>query len=594
MSSSSSRGSVDDIEISNITIKAPTNIASINLSIESTAFEHKFDFAQDKLKEITLPLSLLPSLPVRSTPLIVGVRLDKFKFFNQHKKIEIKRDDLLSSANRQEYRTTVNGIEAIIEFILPQISSREAPIANTSRSVTDEIFEICPRFRVLVIGRTGAGKSSLINNTFGVTDAHISHGEVGECDINNELFSVDENKRFVLHDSKGFEPGDANNFETVIAFLNNRKRNPNIKDRVHAVWLCFSIPVAGDRLFETGSENFLQKLSEGELGEMPIIAIFTKYDKLVDHINFYYDNPSEERINAGLNELCIKPFAEQIRGKTKIPNIAVSTAEEYKWTLHKLTQLTTKLVGEYLSEDVALLSAVAQQVSPTVKLDAVIAVGKKRYWGGLAATIKLPGSQLQTVLQHIHQDIVRIWNLQDPLELLDSSEFKTKVVSIVNDDRNALSLKNMAQSISMLGALAGIVSALSGPAAPIVIPIAAVFVIGHWTVLLVRQAGIVLQQLMIYIVTLTIVMQNVFAVTTSTNKVVTRRLIDLAIQCFLKSSQKEIISSIKEFMQRPVNFSRDAILQKITELLKSESNQISPNDLAEIKNQLRNFEPDDR
>jgi hypothetical protein len=55
-----------------------------------------------------------------------------------------------------------------------------------------------------------------------------------------------------------------------------------------------------------------------------------------------------------------------------IPPIYVA-AEEYKPTLHELTQLTTQLVGEYLTEDVALLSAVAQQVSPALKLDAVIA-----------------------------------------------------------------------------------------------------------------------------------------------------------------------------------------------------------------------------
>lgn len=48
-------------------------------------------------------------------------------------------------------------------------------------------------------------------------------------------------------------------------------------------------------------------------------------------------------------------------------------ADEYKWTLQKLTQLTTQLAGEYLTDDVAVLSAVAQQVSPTVKLEAVIA-----------------------------------------------------------------------------------------------------------------------------------------------------------------------------------------------------------------------------
>jgi len=331
---------------------------------------------------------------------------------------------------------------------------------------------------------------------------------------------------------------------------------------------------------------------------MPIIAIFTKYDRLVAHFKFkYYDNPEgiDQRIKARLDELCVKPFADQIHGKTNIPNIAVSTEKEYKWTLHDLTELTTKLVGEYLTEDVALLSAVAQQVSPTVKLNAVIAIGRKRYWGVLAATIKLPGSQLQTVLQHIHQDIVRIWNLQDPLELLDSSKFKAEVVAIVNADEDVLSLRNMAPSLSMVGALASIVSALSGPAAPIVLPIAAVVVIVHWTFLLVKQTGIVLQQLMIYIVALTIIMQNVFAVTTSSpNNVVTRRLIDLALQTFLKSSQREIIPSIKEFMQSPGNYGRAAILDKITELIKSESNRISPDDLAEIKRQLRNFEADDR
>ena len=36
------------------------------------------------------------------------------------------------------------------------------------------------------------------------------------------FFSPDDNKRFVLHDSKGFEPGDTDNFDTVMEFLNDR------------------------------------------------------------------------------------------------------------------------------------------------------------------------------------------------------------------------------------------------------------------------------------------------------------------------------------------------------------------------------------
>jgi hypothetical protein len=65
-----------------------------------------------------------------------------------------------------------------------------------------------------------------------------------------------------------------------------------------------------------------------ELLLVPIIAIFTQYDRLVEQIR-YYDNPegSDElkKIKARLDELCVKPFAEQFHGKTNIQNKAVSS-----------------------------------------------------------------------------------------------------------------------------------------------------------------------------------------------------------------------------------------------------------------------------
>ena len=62
---------------------------------------------------------------------------------------------------------------------------------------------------------------------------------------------------------------------------------------------------------------------------MPIIAIFTKYDKLVDHF-FFLDSSvtgldeAKARAKARLNELCVKPFKEQIV-KKNIPEIPVSS-----------------------------------------------------------------------------------------------------------------------------------------------------------------------------------------------------------------------------------------------------------------------------
>ncbi|KAF8797604.1 hypothetical protein BYT27DRAFT_7228955 [Phlegmacium glaucopus] len=454
--------------------------------------------------------------------------------------------------------------------------SEETSVANFTddlRPTTDGIFEICPRFRVLVIGRTGAGKTSLIKNTFGIQEAHISHGAVGECDINQELFSDVENKRFVLHDSKGFEPGDEDNFATVVKFLNERKEKPDIKDQVHAVWLCFMIPVAGDRLFETGAEEFLRSLSAGRLGKMPIIAIFTKYDKLVDDVMFNsgtfaeHDENVEAAARARLAELCIKPFKDHIREKTHIPGIPVSS--------------------EYLSEDVAVLSAVAQQVNPTVKLDAVIANGS--YWKIFATAVNFPGNQPEIVLQNIHQDIISIFNLQDPEKLLDSKIFKGMVARIVTQE-DVLSLKQMATSMSMLGALAALVTALSGPVAPIVLPIAATLVVGHWTVLLIKQANIVLKGLMTYIVALTLVMQIIFAITTSTKNIVSRRLIKAAVKTFLDSSQLERIKyAITQHSQRSMVVpGRDSVLQSITELI--ESNRMSSDDMAKIKAMMRDFD----
>ena len=59
---------------------------------------------------------------------------------------------------------------------------------------------------------------------------------MGEADIENEFTST-ENQFFVLHDSKGFEAGDTENFEVVSKFVRQRRnKSLPLKDRLHAVW----------------------------------------------------------------------------------------------------------------------------------------------------------------------------------------------------------------------------------------------------------------------------------------------------------------------------------------------------------------------
>jgi predicted GTPase len=63
----------------------------------------------------------------------------------------------------------------------------------------------------------------------------VSHVHAGVSDIDTEI-SSDTNQQFVLHDSKGLEPGETENFNTVLKFMEKRSKMPQIKDKLHAIW----------------------------------------------------------------------------------------------------------------------------------------------------------------------------------------------------------------------------------------------------------------------------------------------------------------------------------------------------------------------
>ena len=66
----------------------------------------------------------------------------------------------------------------------------------------------------------------------------VSHFTAGISNINTAIIA-NENGRFVLHDSQGFEHGEGNNLQKVIDFLKARKEMPNVRDQVHAVWYVY-------------------------------------------------------------------------------------------------------------------------------------------------------------------------------------------------------------------------------------------------------------------------------------------------------------------------------------------------------------------
>ena len=70
--------------------------------------------------------------------------------------------------------------------------------------------------------------------TYTSTQRH-EHDKREYMNIETQLFSK-SNDRFVLHNSRGFEPGENNDLSDVKAFIAHRKDHEDVKEQLHAVW----------------------------------------------------------------------------------------------------------------------------------------------------------------------------------------------------------------------------------------------------------------------------------------------------------------------------------------------------------------------
>ncbi|KAI6124159.1 hypothetical protein EDD16DRAFT_1475460, partial [Pisolithus croceorrhizus] len=219
---------------------------------------------------------------------------------------------------------------------------------------------------------SGVGKSTLINRIFGVETANVATDRPGKADIDKEYTSP-QNDRLILHDSKGFEPADGGNYDTVKSFIQKRKRENDIKDQLHAVWLCFQIPIPtyGERLLEDGAETFFKM----------------RKDVLGNSKQLYLSKLKYEQSLEGL----IRLTQEMVSNSFTSPGNQVSP--------------------------VPLAAAGAQRMLPTLKVDLSIDVGKQRYWRALGTSANFRGYTIQDCLGVIHTDIVTVWNFYDPCEV---------------------------------------------------------------------------------------------------------------------------------------------------------------------------------
>ncbi|OJA14815.1 hypothetical protein AZE42_04191 [Rhizopogon vesiculosus] len=328
----------------------------------------------------------------------------RFPWQNQRKDIDFDTEEVFRACDtreKHEYHKLHKGIAIVLSLNGNTSTEQAEPSASSSeeslelRPTTDKIFEMCPQFRILVIGKTGVGKSSLINKAFGVNTL-ASSKERGEADINTEFIS-EQNDKFVLHDSKGFEPGEEDNLGIAQQFIQQRRQMKALKDQLHAVWLCFEMSRAGGRLLETGTEEFLKSKRDGKLGDsafiddylagqiqthpwlkVPVVVVLTKYDKVIDHAGRTLDYSTLKGMSDDAVKKLIKQRAEAERdvfiervqkdAGSNIPYATVSTKDDHKQTIAHLIEVTEERVRQHVASVASVMAGVAQRVDPKLNI----------------------------------------------------------------------------------------------------------------------------------------------------------------------------------------------------------------------------------
>ncbi|KAJ6533310.1 hypothetical protein DFH09DRAFT_1043836 [Mycena vulgaris] len=153
-----------------------------------------------------------------------------------------------------------------------------------------ELRSRCEHFRILVIGRANAGKTTLLKKVCNSIvdpetrsasgekiDTSTLHGSEkrGKHDINNEMI-FNSNRQFIFHDSCGFESGSDLEVNTIADFIVKRAATHTLSEQLHAIWYC--LPTDTTRPLLAADEKFF---STRITGRVPVIAIFTKLDGLI-------------------------------------------------------------------------------------------------------------------------------------------------------------------------------------------------------------------------------------------------------------------------------------------------------------------------
>ncbi|KAI5985508.1 hypothetical protein EDD15DRAFT_2302252 [Pisolithus albus] len=223
------------------------------------------------------------------------------------------------------------------------------------------------RFRILVMGRGNAGKTTVLHRVCNSTDEpEIFDGNGNKIDnavVQGNLprgyhFIEDElvfrsNPGFVFHDSVGFEAGSTESFDKMRRFVDDCAGARTPEKHVHAIWYC--IPMTDcHRPVTVDEEKFF---NECDIRHVPVVVLLTKVDALqIDAMQELEDEGLgeegvEERVMERVSQLLdkhqvhIKQRLEQCKFPPKV-YMPLKNMHEESADISALLQCTESVLNE--------------------------------------------------------------------------------------------------------------------------------------------------------------------------------------------------------------------------------------------------------
>ncbi|KAF8346235.1 hypothetical protein F5887DRAFT_1101757 [Amanita rubescens] len=208
----------------------------------------------------------------------------------------------------------------------PTVSAPPADLVPTVPMMTTDLVEAAKlrakytHFRILVIGRANAGKTTLLKRVCNTKEdpVYSQINPTSKRGIHNvhDEFSFMSNPQFIFHDSPGFEAGSEQELQDVHSFIQEKAKANEVKDQIHAIWFCFG-PDVSRPLLELEQKFFDEK----HCGNVPVVAIFTKFDDLITQV---YDRNKEDEENREVACATLKEkFEKPLKGYKSSPRAYV-------------------------------------------------------------------------------------------------------------------------------------------------------------------------------------------------------------------------------------------------------------------------------